>query len=116
MGEQKKAASKPYKVRISNHALRNIDEITGYIAFINQQPLNAIRVGDAIFATVEKIAINPYAYRECEEIVTKTKMYRRAICMSWTIIFRVQHDEILILGIIHSARRPARIKALRKIK
>ena len=32
--------------------MQSIDEITGYIAFINQQPLNAIKVGDALFAAI----------------------------------------------------------------
>lgn len=46
MGRQKKTIAGQYKVRISLNALRNIDEITGYISFISQQPLNAIKVGD----------------------------------------------------------------------
>jgi plasmid stabilization system protein ParE len=58
MGRKEKAAPKAYQVRISTNALQNIDEITGYIAFINHQPLNAIKVGDAIFATINRIAVN----------------------------------------------------------
>jgi hypothetical protein len=34
MGRKEKAAPKAYQVRISTNALQNIDEITGYIAFI----------------------------------------------------------------------------------
>jgi len=50
-----------YKVRITENARQNIDYITGYIAFINHQPLNAIRVGDAIFETIEHLGRNPLA-------------------------------------------------------
>jgi plasmid stabilization system protein ParE len=116
MGTQKKAIVKTYKVRITATALQNIDEITGYIAFINQQPLNAIKVGDAIFKTIDRIALNPFAFRQCEEMPTKTKIYRRALCHSWSIIYRIKPDELVILGIIHGSRRPARVKKLRKIK
>ena len=49
MAKETEAASKNYEVRISTFALNNLEEITGYIAFINQQPLNAIKVGDEIF-------------------------------------------------------------------
>lgn len=42
MGKQEKTTTKTYEVRITTQALQNIDEITGYIAFINHQPLNAI--------------------------------------------------------------------------
>ena len=117
MGEQKKKDSKrTYKVRLSINALQNIDEITGYIAFINHQPLNAIRVGDAIYKAIDRIGLNPHAFKECEELTTKSKMYRRAVCLSWLIIYKITGVEILILGIIHSSRRPSRLKALKKIK
>jgi plasmid stabilization system protein ParE len=116
MGRKEKATPETYQVRISTNALQNIDEITGYIAFINHQPLNAIKVGDAIFATIDRIAANPYAFKECAEIPTKTKMYRKAACYSWTIVFKITASEIVVLGVIHSARRPSRLKALKKIK
>jgi len=116
MGRQKKKAATAYEVRISTNALQNIDEITGYIAFVNQQPLNAIKVGDALYKVIDRIARNPFAFRECEELSTKTKMYRRALCYSWRIIYRINNNMVLILGIIHSARRPSIIRPLRKIK
>jgi hypothetical protein len=96
MGRQKKATRIAYEVKISENALQNIDEITGYIAFINQQPLNAIKV--------------------CEELASATKVYRKAACLSWSIIFKISVPEITILGIIHTSRKPSKIKALRKVK
>ena len=116
MGEQKKTTAKTYAVKVSLNALQNIDEITGYIAFINQQPLNAIKVGDALLATIDRIAANPFLFRQCEEIPTKGKIYRKAICYSWSVIYRIKTNDIIILGIIHGSRRPFRIKKLRKIK
>lgn len=116
MGEQKKTTVKAFKIRVSVNALQQIDEITGYIAFIGQQPLNAIKVGNAIFQTIDRIALNPFSFRECEEIPTKNKMYRRAICYSWSVIYRINDSEVVIPGIIHHSRRPAKIRKLRKIK
>jgi len=116
MGKQKKAARKAYQVRLSTYALQNIDEITGYITFINQQPINAIKVGDTIFKIIDKIATNPFSFKECEELPTKTKIYRRALCLSWLIIYKITATEIIILGIIHSSRKPSKLKALKKIK
>lgn len=43
MGKQTHAATATYKIRLSDNAIRNIDEIRGYIAFINHQPMNAIK-------------------------------------------------------------------------
>ena len=116
MGNTKKEAPKNYSLRVSENVLRNINEITGYIAYIKHQPLNAIRVGDKIFETLSRIEKNPLAFRECEVIPTKTKIYRKAVCMSWNIIFKVKSTEIVVLGIIHSSRKPSKIKRFRNVK
>jgi plasmid stabilization system protein ParE len=116
MGSTKGKTSKAYSLRITESALQNIDEITGYIAYVRHQPLNAARVGDVLFRTIDRIEQNPKAFRECEEIPTKTKLYRKAVCMSWLIIFKINESEIVILGIIHSSRHFSKIRSLRKIK
>jgi plasmid stabilization system protein ParE len=116
MGRAKEEAPKTYSLRITEHALRDIDNITGYIAYIRHEPLNAIRIGDEIFKTIERIEKNPFAFRACEEIPTKNKIYRKAVCLSWLIIYKIKHTEIIILGIIHGHRRPSRLKILRKVK
>ena len=55
MGKTKEKTPKTYPVRITTHAQQNINEITGYIAFIHHQPLNAIRIGDKIFKTISDL-------------------------------------------------------------
>ena len=114
MASTKKETQQAYPVRLSVNALQNINEITGYIAFINHQPRNAISVGDRIFETIDHIGQNPYSFRECEEIQTKTKIYRKAVCLSWLIIYKIKPYEIIILGILHSSRKPSRIKAIKR--
>lgn len=52
MAKKKKEASETYQVKISINVLQNIDEITGYIAFIEQQSSNATKVEDALFDTL----------------------------------------------------------------
>lgn len=116
MGRTEEKAQKTYSLRITEAALQNIDEITGYIAFIRHEPLNAIRVGNNIFDTIDRIERNPHSFRECEEIPTVSKIYRKAVCLSWLIIYKIKQEEVIILGIIHSSRKPSRINALRRIK
>lgn len=74
MGSQKEKTPKSFTVRLTENALQNIDDITGYIAYINHQPLNAIRIGEAIYDTIERISQNPFSFRECEEIPTPGKI------------------------------------------
>lgn len=117
MVQTKKATPAPrYEVRVSTNALQNIREITGYIAFVQHQPMNAVRVGDAINANIQRIAKTPTAFKEVAEIPTASKMYRRAICRSWSIVFRIKDKEVLILGIIHTASRSSKLRVLRRIK
>ena len=116
MGKATKRVTKIRQVRVSNYALQNVTEIIEYIAYVNDQPLSALKVNEALEAAVLKIANNPFAYKECEQIPTETKMYRRAVCLSWLIIYKITATEILILGIIHAARSPKEIKKLRKNK
>ena len=99
MASPKEKAPAAYKVRITENARQDIDYITGYIAFINHQPLNAIRVGDAIFDTIDRIGKNAYAYRECEEIPTSSKIYRKAVCLSWLIIYKIKAEKSLSLAL-----------------
>lgn len=116
MAKQKEKAFRPRKVRVTTNASYDIDEITTYIAFVNEQPINAAKVGEAILETFVKIEQNPFAYKECEEIPTRTKIYRQAVCLSWLIIYKITSSEIIILGIIHAARKPSTIRKLRKRK
>jgi plasmid stabilization system protein ParE len=116
MGSAEEKAPKAYPVRITQNALQNIDDITGFIAFINHQPHNAIGVGDAIFQTIERIGDNPFAFRECEEMRTKNKIYRKAVCKSWLIVFRIKAKEVVIIGILYAARRASKVRGLRRIK
>jgi len=116
MGRSKDEAPKAYSLRITKQAFQNIDHIAGYIAYIRHEPLNAIRVGDEIFKTIDQIRKNPLVFRECEEIPTKNKIYRKAVCFSWLIIYKIEFTEIVILGIIHGHRRPSRIRSIRKAK
>jgi len=109
MGKQKKTVAKNYEVILTLTALKNIDEITDYIAFYNNQPLNASKVGDKIIATIHRIQLNPLAFKECQQLATTTKKYRRAICMSWQIIFKIKNSQIIILRIIHTSRSVAKI-------
>ncbi len=116
MGNPEKENPANRKVRVSLQALSDIDKITGYIANVNHQPENAIRVGDRIFDTFQRIEKNPLAFPECESLQTKKKFYRKALCQSWLIIFKIKPEEMLILGIIHGKRKPSRLKTYKKVK
>jgi plasmid stabilization system protein ParE len=73
-------------------------------------------VGDAFFEAIDKIKQNPYTFKECGLIRTKSKMYRQKLCLSWYIIYKIVTPQIIVLGIIHTSRKPSKTKVLRKVK
>lgn len=69
-----------------------------------------------MFETIDLVENNPLAFRECDEIPTETKIYRKAVCMSWLIIYKIKVSEIVVLGIIHGSRKASKVRNLRKVK
>ena len=92
MGKEKTTVTKPYSLTIKVNYYLNLEQIVNYIAFEKKQPLNAIKVGEGINKTMTKIVDNPLIYAECENIPTKTKIYREAGFKTWLIIFKVKSD------------------------
>lgn len=112
MGKEKTTVTKPYSLTIKVNYYLNLEQIVNYIAFEKKQPLNAIKVGEGINKTMTKIVDNPLIYAECENIPTKTKIYREAGFKTWLIIFKVKSDQVTILGVISSKRKPTRFKKM----
>ena len=105
------------KLRITNNALDNLEEILFYIEFVEYSPANAQMVKNRIVNTIKKnIHKHPLSYKICEEIPAKTKIYRKALCKPFWIIYKIKSFEIVILAIIHTSRAPSKIRALRKVK
>ena len=112
MGTEKTTVAKPYSLIIKVNYYLNLEQIVNYIAFEKKQPLNAIRVGEGINKTMIKIVDNPLIYAECENIPTKTKIYREAGYKTWLIIFKVKSNQVTILGVISSKQKPTRFKKM----
>jgi plasmid stabilization system protein ParE len=116
MGTKKKGIAEGYPVRVTEKAEKDVNEIVGFISDKRKQTLNGLRVADALERKFVRIGRNPWAFKECEEIPTTSKMYRRAACYSWSIVYRISHAEVIILGVIHQSSKPSRTRELRKIK
>ncbi|SMO61636.1 hypothetical protein SAMN06265220_102535 [Flavobacterium nitrogenifigens] len=74
MGRKKTEDTKQYTLDISENYFQNLEEIVDYIAFEKHQPLNAIKIGNGINKTMNKIIENPLIYSECENLPTKSKI------------------------------------------
>ena len=112
MGTEKTTTAKPYTLTIKANYYLNLEQIVNYIAFEKKQPLNAIKVGEGINKIMIKIIDNPLIYAECENIPTKTKIYREAGYKTWLIIFKVKSNQVTILGVISGKQKPTHFKKM----
>jgi plasmid stabilization system protein ParE len=113
MGREKAENPKQYTLEISEKYFQNLEEIVDYIAFEKHQPLNAIKIGNGINKVMNKIIHNPLIYSECENIPTKTKIYREATYKTWLIIFKLKNSHITILGVLSGKRKTSSFKKLK---
>lgn len=105
------------KLRITDNAVDNLEEILFYFEFIKYSPHSAKRVKSKILQKIKRsISTHPFSYRECEEITTKTKIYRKALCSPYWIVYKIKAFEIVILGFIHTSQSPSKTRALRRVK
>ena len=109
---EKSKHSESYKLIIKESFFKSLEKIVDYIAIIQKQPLNAIKIGDGINETMLKIIENPLIYSECENIPTKTKIYREAGYKTWLIIFKVKANEVIILGVLSSKQKQSSFKKI----
>ncbi|CAC9973682.1 type II toxin-antitoxin system RelE/ParE family toxin [Flavobacterium panici] len=113
MGREKAENSKQYTIDISENYFQTLEEIVDYIAFEKLQPLNAIKIGNGINKAMNKIIQNPLIYSQCENLPTKTKIYREATYKTWLIIFKIKNNHITILGVLSGKRKVSSFKRLR---
>jgi plasmid stabilization system protein ParE len=113
MGRKEIRNLEQYSLIVSDKYYSNLQEIVDYIRFVKHQPMNSVKVGDGIQDTMNKIILNPTIYAECENIPTKSKIYREAVYKTWQIIFKLKGNQVKILGVLSGKRKPS---CFRKIK
>lgn len=103
---------KPYALEITDKYFSTLRQIVYYIAVEQKQPLNAVKVAEGINKTMNKIIENPLIYAECENIPTKTKIYREARYKSWLIVFKLKTSQVTILAVLSAKLKPTTFKKL----
>lgn len=82
-------------------ALKNLEDEASYIALEN--PAAADDFSDAIFASVEKLALFPSIGRE-----GRVKNTREWVVPGWSYLipYRLSGNRLQILGVFHTLQRP----------
>ena len=110
MGTKKTRDFEQYSLIVSNKYYSDLDKIVDYIRFVKLQPLNSIKIGDGIQETMNQIILNPTIYSECENIPTKSKIYREAVYKTWQIVFKLKGNIVTVLGVLSGKIKPSRFR------
>ncbi len=92
-----------YNLVITDKAEELLDNLFFYLV----KCLKSEQAGRHLLAMIEKVydqlEDNPFVYRSCEDSYLKSLGYREAIVpeMNYIIIFEVENDEVVVLGIFH---------------
>jgi len=87
------------KIRYTRRALRQLDEIYGYIAKENQNA--AAGVISSIQATIDNLAIFPRLGRATD----RPNVYRLVQArFPYRIFYRLKDDEVIVLRVLHGAQ------------
>ena len=108
MEQEKGGNPETRKVILTDDAYQDLDNIFSFIAIEKLQPLNARKVEDKIWETIERIRQTPFAFKEYEETPTEFKIFRQARCLSWLIIYKITNAEIIVFQIAHASRHDKR--------
>ena len=113
MGIRNSENQEAYSLIVKGKYFTDLRKILDYIAIKQKQPLNAIKVSFGINCTMNKIIMNPTIYAECENIPTKSKIYREAVYKTWQIIFKLKGNKVTILGVLSGKRKPSRFREIK---
>jgi plasmid stabilization system protein ParE len=107
MGIRNSENQETYSLIVNEKYFTDLRKILDFIAIKQKQPLNAIKVSIGINATMNKIILNPTIYAECENIPTKSKIYREAVYKTWQIVFKLKGNSVTILRVLSGKRKPS---------
>lgn len=105
MGKGNTDDKRTYTLIVTDKYYADLKQIIYYIAEKKKQPLNAINVSKGINSAMSKIVDNPLIYAQCENIPTKTKIYRETRYKSWLIIFKVKASQVTILAVLSDKQK-----------
>ncbi|TVR12471.1 MAG: type II toxin-antitoxin system RelE/ParE family toxin [Balneolaceae bacterium] len=69
-----------------------------------------------IFSRIWSLDLSWRLHPECRHLPTKDKRYRNVILGNYLIIYRIYHNKVLVLRILHSHSSITKIKSSRSIK
>lgn len=94
---------KKYKVKISSLALRDMEEIYGYISEKLGSPTTAMKQYERIAEATESLDVFPERFQIMDMIPKLSKDVRRVIVDYYSAIYTIEADTVTVLRVLCSA-------------
>ena len=94
---------KTYKVKISNLALRDMEEIYRYISEKLASPATAMKQYDRIAEAIESLNVFPERFQVMDIVPRLSKDVRQVIIDRYSAIYTVGEDTVTIIRVLYSA-------------
>lgn len=94
---------KTYKVKISNLALRDMEEICRYISEKLASPATAMKQYDRIAEVIESLNVFPERFQVMDIAPRLSKDVRQVIVDHYSAIYTVGEDTVTIIRVLYSA-------------
>lgn len=95
-----------HKVRLTERAYAELDEIVAYIA--QNAPIAALTWRDSVWRKVDSLEHFPLRHGLAPEAEAAGADIRQTLLGVYRILYRVSDDWVTVCGIRHGARRPMR--------
>ena len=93
---------KKYKVRISNLALRDMEEIYHYISQKLSSPATAMKQYDRIAEAIESLNVFPERFQVMDIVPRLSKDVRQVIIDHYSAIYTVDGDTVTVIRVLYS--------------
>lgn len=94
---------KTYKVKISNLALRDMEEIYRYISEKLTSPATAMKQYDRIAEAIESLNVLPERFQVMDIVPRLSKDVRQVIVDHYSAIYTVGEDTVTVVRVLYSA-------------
>ena len=93
-----------YNLIITERADELLDKLVFYLVHQLKNDQAASHLLDSISKIYDRVAENPFQFPECRDLLLKRKEYREAVIpnMNYLVIYKIDKDEVYILGIFHT--------------
>ena len=90
---------KRYKITISDEAIKNMDDLYNYIAYVLLEPKYALNQYNRIAYAILELDLMPERYSRFND----RKELRRMVVDNYSVFYFIKGDEVIITNVLYSA-------------